>query len=47
MDIWQFSATGSSVHRWLPVDGGLCYLTRPDWKMPSQGSDLMLIQNFR
>ena len=92
MDMAGSALGGSTVHRWLPVDGGICYLTRPDWKMPfqfelrfmdlrshretvlqrftggngaglaasrdrktifysgttpSQGSDLMLIQDFR
>jgi hypothetical protein len=92
MDMAGSGLGGSTVHRWLPVDGGICYLTRPDWKMPfqfelrfmdlrshretvsndlpeamvrgsrpsrdrktifysgttpSQGSDLMLIQDFR
>lgn len=36
MDMAGSALGGSSVHRWLPVDGGICYLTRPDWKMPFQ-----------
>jgi Tol biopolymer transport system component len=92
MDMSGSAPGGGGVHRWFPVDDGICYLTRPEWKTPfqlelrfmdlrsrketvlhrfvggngigltasrdrktmfysgtapSQGSDLMLIQDFR
>jgi hypothetical protein len=36
MDMAGSALGGSSVHRWLPVDDGICYLTRPDWRTPFQ-----------